>query len=176
MAKIFIKENGDAIINVLRNGVTSLDIDGLESGDIDWARAIISEPGYILDPNQALPQIKLLFINLTDRLGMNARLDCVYEYALYYFRKQTVGEDHQELILQDINNIFELFSDNAAQWRPAEFALIGAGPPEEQQLQSIVPTEVKFYPELRHTIDLPSIRISVAEIRLIVTTISWSNN
>lgn len=173
MPKIFIKENGDAILNVIKNNVASLNIDGLSADKVDWARAIISEPGYIFDPNDELPMIKLNFMGLDDDLRQNAGLNCVYEYALFYFRKQVKGEPHQELILEDIDKIFELFSNNPADWRPTEFALIGIGPPEEQQIQHVVPIEIKFYPELRHSIDLPSIRISVAEIRIRVTTISW---
>lgn len=174
MPVIFPKEFGDALITMIRNKVPDMEIDGLGVDQVDWARALINEPGYIMDPWTELPQVKMQFVGMASQIGESARLDTVYEYSIFYFRKQTKGEAHQELLVADTDKLFEVFSNNPNLYQPVEFALIGIGPPEQVQVQTVYPFEIKFHQELRHTIDYPNIRVSVSEIRVRIVAFSWA--
>lgn len=173
MAKIYIKEFGDAIITHIQNGVAGMAITGLSTGDVAWSRAILNEPAYILDPVADLPLIKLRFNNLKTEPGPNARMICEYEYSLFYYKRQTKGGLHQELLLADVDKIFELFSNDPSLWRLPLLYQVDPGPPGGQQMQFIYPAKLVFFPELKHTIDLPDIRISCAEITLLISSHSY---
>lgn len=176
MGLYYIKEFGDAIVSKLRNAVTNSEIviTGLTTGHIDWARAIYTEPVYVMDPTTDLPRIKVRFNNVKSDLGTQIglrALNCMYEYSIFYYKKQVVGQEHQQLLLQDIELIAKVFSNDPNAWRPSDFVAVGGGD-NYQQIQTVMPTAIVQYPELHHNIDYAGIRISTAEIRIAIN--SWS--
>jgi len=172
MGFLYIEAFGDAIITTLQNAITntSLSITGLSTGDVGWARAILTEPMYIVNPN-TLPVIKVRFNNYSASPGPSKRMECEYEFSIFYFRKQTVGQQHQELLIQDLEKIAEVFTNNNDSWRPTELASIDT---DNQQLLTAFVSSIIMYPELHYDIDDPSIRISTGEIKLNILSYSYA--
>lgn len=171
MPHLYIKDFGDAIVNYIKDNVASLEIDGIESADVGWARALNNEPVYVVNPITELPKIKVRFMELSTAIGPSQRLECMYEYSIFLFLKQNRGEEHQQVLVEGIESIAELFSTNNNLWRINEFADVGSG---AQQLNFIYPSSINLFSEMKHSIDSPDIRISSAEVRLTIS--SWSFN
>jgi hypothetical protein len=78
--------------------------------------------------------------------------------SLWYYRKQTPGQSHQELLMADLKTIHEVILGS---YCPSELRSAGC--------EFIQATEVVIHDELTHPMGDPKLRVSAGELVLQIT-------
>jgi hypothetical protein len=149
------KPMGDAILHLLLPLKTTLGLVRL-----GWLRNM-SDPvtSYPTNPYRQCPRMLLRYYTAEFMPGPprgGTVQGTNYTYSIIYQRRQTPGEEHQELLVNESELIANFFSENS--WQPY---LLQAVPGYD--LISAVP-QITYHPELRHEFDDPNLRISVCEV------------
>lgn len=88
--------------------------------------------------------------------------DVTYAYSLFYYRRQTPGQEHQQLVCIDVESIVSCFTLEA--FHPS---LVESLP--GWQSYSLVPVQVSYHDEMKHDFDDQKLRVSIAEISVKAT-------
>lgn len=131
-------------------------ITGLGLVQLQLEPSMRPHPIYPVDPVADLPA--LLLVNHTDQntRQVGNQVDSIYQASLYYYRRQTPGENHQQKLLAAARAIETLLLRNP---RPP-FA-------ESIRCDMQTPGKVEYPDELLHPLtDDPRLRVSVAELVL----------
>lgn len=154
------KELGNAILTFLysRAEITALNL--LQFG---WFKNLIS-PGsaYPTNPYLQCPRLMLRYEGISiqpgpPRGGTTAKV--TYAYSLFYYKRQNVKEEHQQLFANDVESIVSVFTSEA--FHPSLIEMVAGF-----QNWSLVPVQVSYHDEMKHDFDDPNLRISVAELSL----------
>lgn len=130
---------------------------GLGLKYLGWAKQMAgSSPVYPPDPRDACPRLELRALTTDFNVLASYGLDFDMALVWWYYRRQTIGENHQELLLQDMAEIEKVFS---AGCRPSPMLQAGAC--------LVQPIQATYREELRHPrVDDPELRVSVGDFIL----------
>lgn len=123
---------------------------------IGYSPSLAEEPVYPSKPRTDLPRFHVRPMLYEISPGMPSRTsDFVYRAITYYYRRQSAGQNHTALLLQDLETIVNPFIYN---WDEASMDVSG------QSLMGCIPEEVRVLPTLAHDFHDPELRVSVVEI------------
>lgn len=140
---------GEALLEYLQARLVNF---GLET--IDWARGVGPHPSYPANPRAACPRL-LLRAYTTDITPMVSQgFESGLTFSLFYQRRQTPGQAHQEVLLRESKLIQEALLQR---FNPGNTKGAGA--------DFCRPTQMVIHDEQRHPrIDDPALRVSVSEL------------
>lgn len=153
------KAQGDALLAHL-NAQASIVALGLVGG-ARWTQGARQEPAYPTDPRGDCPSLELRMRTEEVSPGNTyGRSHAGATFTLWYKRRQTPGQDHQQLLVQDVEAIINVL---LGRWRPAGMVAVAG-----QSFYGVYPKDPPIvHDELRHEFDDPALRVSVAEIPLV---------
>lgn len=153
------KANGDALIAFLnaQAAITTL-LGG--PNKVDWQKGTRREPFYPVNPYTDCPSLTLRLFVQDVGPGHNAgRSKADATFSLWYKRRQTPGENHQQILIADLETIINLLM---GRWRPTQMQAVAG-----QVIFGLYPNQPPvIHDELHHEFDDPALRVSVAEIPL----------
>lgn len=133
-------------------------VDSQISGSIALAQhridqSMVQQPNYPANPLVDCPALLLRTYKGDLKGRPNAGVSWAYSFSYWYYRKQTVGENHQELLLADLTLIESFFLGN---YNPEPIKAAGC--------DFVMPLQVVVHDELNHPYGEPRMRVSVGEI------------
>lgn len=140
---------GEALLEYLRVRLADMDL-----ATIDWARGVGPHPSYPANPRTACPRL-LLRAYTTDITPVASQgHDFGMTFSLFYQRRQTPGQAHQEVLLREMKLVEEALLQR---FNPGNTKGAGA--------DFCRPTQMVIHDEQRHPrIDDPALRVSVGEL------------
>lgn len=118
-------------------------------------RGMMAHPQYPANPVTDCPKL-VLRIYKGDIVGRpNLGIDWDYAMSYWLYRRQTPGQNHQQLLLADLQTLENLFLGNFG-----PMAIRNAGADFIAPVQSVV------HDELNHPLGEPRLRVSVGELVL----------
>lgn len=115
------------------------------------------EPVYPSSPVADCPRLHIRAYRQRMTPMPSLRTDMAQQVSLWYYRRQTPGQNHAQLLQQDLDTLSSVFT---GEWDPA-----GLDAATEAFYGAFV-EEVVVHDELRHELDDPRLRVSVGEIVL----------
>lgn len=145
---------GDALIGWHAPKIASA---GITLTSYDWRRNQATDPIYPADPVTTCPRIVLRLLTEDNVALPGQGVDFDFAMSLYYYRLQVPGQQHQRLLIAEVERIKE--------------PLLGRYTPEPVKMAGadyLAPIQTTYHGELRHPrIDDPARRVSVAEIVIV---------
>jgi len=128
---------------------------------LGWGRLRSEEPVFPANPYTECPRLDVyLDEEQVAPLPSNQNTtDCAV--TMFYKRRHGTERDHQVAMAADVDTILSLFLSN---WRPTEFD----GHEGVKVYACVLNSPARFHPDMRHEFDDPALRVSVAEIPLII--------
>lgn len=115
-------------------------------------------PRYPANPVTQLPAIFVRAYKSDVEALTNQGARWTQSVSIWYYRKQTPGQAHQDLLMSDLKTIHELILSN---YNPTALSAVGA--------EFVQAVEVVVHDELEHPFGEPKLRVSVGEIVLQIT-------
>lgn len=140
---------GEALLEYLRVRLAALEL-----ASIDWAAGVHPHPSYPANPRTACPRLLLrAYTNDITPVASQGH-DFGLTFSLFYQRRQTPGQAHQEVLLREMLLIEEALLQR---FNPGNTKAAGA--------DFCRPTQMVIHDEQRHPrIDDPALRVSVGEL------------
>lgn len=136
--------NGKSAVQAL--GTVVLDLSG------------VPHPRYPINPVADCPRLLLALNVAQNQLAISNGRESTYQISLWYYRRQTAGQEHRRLLAEAIQDIEQEFLTDA---RPTAL--------QNYTLQLQTPYEIRYHDDMAHPLsDEPRLRVSVAEILLII--------
>ncbi len=159
------KAIGDTILTYVGGYIATAPIPITLATPIDWMPNT-DEPSTSYPPNPYLlcPSLQLRLYTSEVSPGppvAGTAHNATYRFSLWYYRRQTRGQSHQELLIQDLETIANPWTIDRL--FPAQFSAITGFKP----LRATSPGYT-VYSEIRHEFDHPNLRISVGEVQVVL--------
>jgi len=146
---------GEAVLEYLRVRLAPLNLTS-----IDWARGVTPHPSYPTNPRTACPRLLMRAYTTDDTPVATQGHDIDLTFSLFYQRRQTPGQAHQEVLLREMKLIHEAMLQR---FNPGNTKAAGA--------DFCRPTQLVIHDQQSHPrIDDPALRVSVGELVIQVDT------
>ena len=154
------KSLGDGLITLFQNrGLVS----SLSLAYCGWGARRSQEPVYPNNPYTDCPRLDLYMDSEFPEPWPSGLAKVTASYTVWYKRRHLIGvsENHQTALDLDVESIIEIFQP--AGWLPVEIATVA---PKVYGVYLNRP--VQYHEDLHHEFDDPAMRVSVAEIPLMI--------
>lgn len=152
-----MKPIGDALIAWWAPQVSSLSL-----VRFDWSKQMNVQPAYPCNPRTQCPRVALrMFVHedtYADQLGCSAYL-FRYQVSLWLQLQQTVGDDHQELLVAALDTLKNPLL--AVDYDLSSLSVTGL---VDLRVDQDIPVNTVVYDELNHPLGDPSMRVSTGEL------------